>query len=337
MVFRMIPCVLCVCLLLTFAAAPAAATSCVDGTPDNCAPSGPMICVFISPSIIECDTDRTGGANSVTAYGIFDPATTLYEFFGTDTDGNNFCCRMNSPGVHLIQFYGSNHADTLQLFYTAGGSRWDMAPGATPVEVQVYDRDDDDFIFGGDTDVLGYEENLHGEMGDDHLSGHLGGDDLYGGPGQDRIFGGMGSDYAHGGGDNDIIEGGPGDDVLYGGHGHDFIRGRGGDDLLMGGEGDDSLRGFDGNDILVGESGSDFIEGGNGNDILCGGTEGETFPTVPDHLYGNAGNDQLWGMTAGRAGTFNDGDAGTGTDSCGDPSLYASCEATLFTPPWSCP
>ncbi|MEM1179947.1 MAG: hypothetical protein AAGM22_16520 [Acidobacteriota bacterium] len=338
--FRLMSCVLRVSVLFTLAlvlaAAPAAATSCVDGTPDNCAPSGPMICVSTG-AVLDCDTDRTGGPSRVTAYGIFNPATSLYEFFGTDSNGSNFCCRMNTPGIHSIQFSGSPHGDTLQLFYTAGGMRWDMAPGDIPLEVDVRGRDSRDYLYGGDTDVPAFEENFYGGPGDDYIYGYQGNDDFYGGPGQDRIWCGLGDDYAHGGGDNDIIHGEAGADVLYGGQGGDYLYGYGDVDLLVGGPGDDSLLGMDGGDTLIGESGSDFLEGGAGDDVICGGTEGETYSWLPDHIYGNGGDDIIWGMTAGGGGTFNTGDAGSGSDQCGDTSLYSSCESILSTAPVSCP
>ncbi|MEO1084326.1 MAG: calcium-binding protein [Acidobacteriota bacterium] len=273
----------------------------------------------------------------MTAYGIFNTGTGLYEFFGTDSVGDNFCCMVNPPGFHDIQFHGSPSPDTMQLFYTAGGMRWDMAPGDLPLEVHVHGRDSRDYLYGGNTAAPGFEENFHGGPGDDYLYGYDGDDDFFGGPGQDRIYGGLGDDYAHGGGGTDLIHGEAGRDILYGGQDGDYLYGYGDRDLLVGGQGDDSLLGMDGPDTLIGESGSDFLQGGAGDDLLCGGTEGETYPTIPDFLDGNGGDDLLWGTTAGGAGTFNDGDAGSGFDQCGDPSLYAGCEATLTTAPVSCP
>ena len=60
---------------------------------------------------------------------------------------------------------------------------------------------------------------LHGEGGNDILTGTSGHDELYGGEGDDRLSGGYG---------NDILNGGSGDDYLEGGYGNDiYVFGRG--------------------------------------------------------------------------------------------------------------
>ncbi len=71
----------------------------------------------------------------------------------------------------------------------------------------------------------------------------------------------------HGDGGNDNLTGGAGDDMLFGGIGNDTLNGNDGDDILDGGEGNDFLYGGLGNDTHrfgIGY-GSDIIEDNNGD------------------------------------------------------------------------
>lgn len=71
----------------------------------------------------------------------------------------------------------------------------------------------------------------------------------------------------HGDGGNDNLTGGAGDDMLFGGIGNDTLNGNDGDDILDGGEGDDFLYGGLGNDTYkfgIGY-GSDVIEDNDGD------------------------------------------------------------------------
>lgn len=71
----------------------------------------------------------------------------------------------------------------------------------------------------------------------------------------------------HGDGGNDNLTGGEGDDMLFGGIGNDTLNGNDGDDILDGGEGSDFLYGGLGNDIYrfgVGY-GADIIEDNDGD------------------------------------------------------------------------
>ena len=56
----------------------------------------------------------------------------------------------------------------------------------------------------------------------------------------------------HGDTGNDTLSGGSGDDILLGGAGNDDLRGNNGRDLLIGGLGRDTLRGGSGDDLLIG-------------------------------------------------------------------------------------
>jgi hypothetical protein len=86
----------------------------------------------------------------------------------------------------------------------------------------------------------------------------------------------------HGDSGDDLITGGAFQDVAYGGADSDTIVGGGADDQLDGGEGDDVLNGEQGNDTLYGQTGTDRCSGGAGNDMCDGGTPGTPVPTPDD-------------------------------------------------------
>ena len=75
----------------------------------------------------------------------------------------------------------------------------------------------------------------------------------------------------HGQGGNDTLTGGAGHDALYGGVGNDKLYGKAGNDLLEGGEGNDNLYGEAGDDVLDGGAGDDYLEGGAGSDTFIYG------------------------------------------------------------------
>jgi uncharacterized repeat protein (TIGR01451 family) len=107
---------------------------------------------------------------------------------------------------------------------------------------------------GNDTVSIGLDRpaSLHGEAGNDKLSGGGGFDLLFGGSGNDNLSGGAGDDYLFGEEGADSLSGGDGNDVLLGGAGTDAQAGGKGHDLLIGGLGVDSLAGNLGDDILIG-------------------------------------------------------------------------------------
>ncbi|WP_254508744.1 autotransporter-associated beta strand repeat-containing protein [Anatilimnocola floriformis] len=160
---------------------------------------------------------------------------------------------------------------------------------------------------------------IHGENGDDYISGGMGNDFIVGGLGNDQInasggdnivigdeeltgtlplaqdsaIGGNdilsalgGNDVFYGGGGNDQVSAGGGNDYVYGGEGDDTVDGSTGDDRLYGGGGNDILSGAVGNDLLSGGEGNDLLLGGDGNDVLIGGGGA-------DNMNGNAGDDLL--------------------------------------------
>ncbi|EJK45566.1 hypothetical protein THAOC_35817, partial [Thalassiosira oceanica] len=114
---------------------------------------------------------------------------------------------------------------------------------------------------------------LHGEAGNDVLSGGDGGDELDGGDGNDRLDGGNGLDALYGGAGNDALSSGAGNDHLEGG---------GGNDRLDGGAGEDVLYGDNGNDTLSGGAAEDRLYGGGGSDtaIFNGDRSNYSFSVV---------------------------------------------------------
>lgn len=91
---------------------------------------------------------------------------------------------------------------------------------------------------------------LHGEIGNDKITGGLGGDSLFGEDGNDALLGGAGNDTLFGGIGNDTITGGAGKDQILGGEGDDTINVGAGDATvayLTSLDGHDLVAGFDGN------------------------------------------------------------------------------------------
>lgn len=175
---------------------------------------------------------------------------------------------------------------------------------------------------GGGDDVLnltsGYDTRLagtvHGEGGDDNISGHNI-RFLYGDDGNDTLYAGG---WVYGGAGNDVIRsdtyayGGLGDDTVvavksaYGDSGNDHVTSL---DSAFGDDGDDFVSG----DLYAeGGNGNDHVQslhgqadGGAGDDTVIGydaaiGGEGNDIVSVTsigsgNELYGNGGNDRLYG------------------------------------------
>ena len=144
-------------------------------------------------------------------------------------------------------------------------------------------------------------EGLVGSGFDDNLQGDEGTNHLYGGAGIDLLFGRGGDDYLSGDADTDHLWGGTGADVLVGGAGFDYVRydfasagvsmsladgGSAGEALgdaalgaeaLVGSNFADTLTGNAGNNLLLGLGGDDILFGGQGTDDLVGGAGNDTF------------------------------------------------------------
>ncbi len=202
--------------------------------------------------------------------------------------------------------------------------------------VIMYGRGGRDFLEMSAAPMRG---QLHGEGGDDYLTGTAYGDLLVGGRGSDILIGGWsGGDDELWGDDfdpipkdeigqpiadptaeqlaqnrvfwaervspadgNDRLTSAGGNDRHYGQGGHDRLNAGAGDDYANGGSGNDLITGGDGNDRLYGSDGSDTLSGDGGHDLLSGG-EGN------DYLYGRLGNDVLIGGDGADELKGNEGD-----------------------------
>ena len=177
-------------------------------------------------------------------------------------------------------------------------------------EMAISSSAEDDFIVAHpDSDVI------DGGDGNDELHGLGGSDTLSGGRGTDRLLGGTGNDLLDGGDDDDHIQGGEGEDVIYGGSGNDEIWGGephpysagGGLDIIYGGEGNDAL--IADNSTLYGDAGDDrlwgsgVLDGGEGNDNVKG----------RGTLRGGEGNDHLFGENID-VGSVSSLEGGAGED-----------------------
>lgn len=128
--------------------------------------------------------------------------------------------------------------------------------------------------------LVGDNNFIFGDRGDDKLYGNSGRDFLAGGEGRDTISGGYGNDELYGDGDRDTLIGGEGKDTLVGG---------GGDDFLISGTDP-----FTGAPKLALDHLSDapldaggVMDGGTGNDILAP----SMFLSASQSIYGGDGID----------------------------------------------
>ncbi len=138
---------------------------------------------------------------------------------------------------------------------------------------------------------------LLGEAGNDTLRAGTGNDSLDGGTGDDSLLAGTGNDTIHGGAGNDTIRAGSGNDILYGDDGNDSLTGGSGCDTLDGGAGNDTIRSGSGTDLIHGGDGDDSLLGGAGRDTIFGGLGNDTISgdAGSDFLYGEGGNDYIDG------------------------------------------
>jgi Ca2+-binding RTX toxin-like protein len=99
-------------------------------------------------------------------------------------------------------------------------------------------------------------------------------------------------------GGRDFAEGLEGDDEINGQNGGDHIHGNNGDDTYNGGNGPDSMHDFEdetGRDVFNGGEGEDDLEGSVGPDILRGQVGDECFGQFDVVMFGDPGNDDLFG------------------------------------------
>ena len=242
-------------------------------------------------------------------------------------------------GIDLLR--GAGGDDTID-----GGSGPDSLYGDSGNDV-IRGGDGDDLLRGGrgnDTLSGGIgTDMLHGDRGNDRLEATGEGirsyatNFLYGGPGNDTLVGSLGADIMIGGDGNDLLIGSQGPDVMIGNGGtlsyqdsprgvtimrhsieslYDIVPGykyKNPVTYVGGGHAKDDTIDLDSFQTIVGSSHSDriyittgnkSIYGGPGNDHLMGNSG--------IHLYGNAGDDQLY-MTNGSGYTRMYGGIGSDT------------------------
>jgi Ca2+-binding RTX toxin-like protein len=152
---------------------------------------------------------------------------------------------------------------------------------------------------------------------------------VVGGSGNDTLTGDAWQNVLDGGAGNDSLGGKAGYDTLNGGTGNDSMIGGTGVDTLNGGEGSDSIAGNEDGDTAYGNQGDDTIDGGKGLDFLYGGVGNDTmYAQMPgaccvgaqEQLYGQDGNDYLFGIDSKLYGNAGDDTLDMG---CASPSSRA--------------
>ena len=120
------------------------------------------------------------------------------------------------------------------------------------------------------------------------------GNETYGSVGNDDIIVSSGTVFAGAGADTITLNGSA---TVYGGPGNNTISGSNSAtrDTLYGGADDDTIYGNDGADFISDtEGGSDLLYGGNGNDYIYI-ARSQADPNSYSEIYGDAGNDTLFG------------------------------------------
>ena len=151
---------------------------------------------------------------------------TVYNVWGTQPNGDNFCCERTSTAtdpicsVSLIaQDEDDNTGDTddvLKFQWPTGAFLDTNSECSGLFSGYIYGDAGDDLIVGSSSTDPDYLDVLRGEEGNDEIMGHDGDDLIYGMDGDDVICGGAGDDDIHGN---------EGDDELYGGSGTDLSNG----------------------------------------------------------------------------------------------------------------
>jgi hypothetical protein len=252
-----------------------------------------------------------------------------YCVFGSDVNGDDFCCPIAGDEWTIIEVYGSDYSDEISLFRQAYlSTRWTTYDH--PIKGRVYGLGEDDLIFGSKESEGYYEQDyLHGDGGEDTIHGEEGNDNITGDSNIDTIFGDQGDDTIFGGADDDTIYGDQGDDIIFGDADDDTIFGGSGVDDISGGDGDNIIDGGDDPDTIVTGTGNDRVAGGAGNDTITtnGGDDTVCGDDDDDSIFSGPGEDNVWG---------GDGSdlvyAGTETDNCHAEEKH-ECETEIPLPP----
>jgi Ca2+-binding RTX toxin-like protein len=179
-----------------------------------------------------------------------------------------------NPGQSLLLVVGSQLGDKIAIkplfkgstdvLVTLNGQQLGVFPSSAFQSIVVHGLDGNDTIAVNAKVVKPSE--LHGDGGNDVLTGSSLNDVLYGDDGNDQLMGNAGNDQLFGGAGDDVLIGHAGDDVLD--------AGLSGNDVLSGGNGTDTLIGSSGANVLIGGVGADAIMGDIGSDIVISGKTG---------------------------------------------------------------
>jgi Ca2+-binding RTX toxin-like protein len=225
-------------------------------------PAAPATSIYVE------DAFEVLGDGDTIAVGLLDvrgkARLVAQRFDGSPADANDTpgSARIVNGGAELV-VRGTAAADRVSVRYHAGAFR-----------VRINDAPPQVFA-SRDFDRL----TIIADGGDDAVDVRLGATDkpasIRGGTGNDRIF----ADFV-----TLAIQGDAGDDVI-----------RAGPTRNVGGT-EGRIEGGDGRDSLVG---SDEIYGGAGDDTLVGTDAYEAVTGFPGHLYGEDGNDRIYGRAGG--------------------------------------
>ena len=290
-----------------------------DGANDICQESG--------SDDWECDLDRNGGGDDAVLYAAHDETCRALVAYGTDAQGEAFCCIYVTEGfTGRLYVYGGVGDDTISMDGPYE-EQWDF-------DVAIYGMLGVDTIDLGDSSFFG---TAYGGVGGDIITGGAQSDAVYGDSGSDNIWGEAETDFLHGGDHSDDIFGDNSMDMIWGDAGNDHLRGGNHADKIQGGDGADTIEGGSEADILFGEcngndvacdfltvTGADTISGGDGTDTLCG-------DNGDDDLYGDAHADLILGGN----GSSDESWGGTGSDTCEDTDIETQvdpCETSTHIP-----
>jgi Ca2+-binding RTX toxin-like protein len=164
--------------------------------------------------------------------------------------------------------------------------------------------------------------DLYGLNGNDTLAGNEGNDTLDGGNGADHLVGGAGDDtyFVDDPGDKTVEKDNGGIDTIV--TSVDWKLARYTENLVLGGGPSDALRGM-GNaldNVIEGDIGENYIDGGAGNDTITGGAA--LAPDWADTLIGGEGDDSITAATGGMEGGALYGGTGNDTLRAASATLY---------------
>jgi len=250
---------------------------------------------------VTCDLSLGGSTTDPYVHVIWDNGASAIQGFGIDESGTAHCCFLtpsNGASKWYVFVLGSTRRDDIDFNYN--GLYLRSPDTVIPVDAVAYGGDDNDVIRAGVSNVGPITWFLHGEGG---------ADDLFGSPLVDKLYGSIGADQMYGYGGDDTLEGGPGEDEIDGGEGNDSMLGGPDDDILYCFDGDDEAFGNGGNDSIYGGAGDDKLHGNAGSDTIYGGTDDDWICAGDDvsgpfqYLYGESGDDWIWGIRNSAAST----------------------------------